>query len=160
MLRCLGALALVLIASLPAAAQSTLTGPTLFQFLPYFDGQSGAQTSIGVEQQPTLASGYISRASKMTITPIGNGSTVRVEAWLNLATADVTSPPPAKFSYILIAGLPPFDGNGLSWGFAGQYQGFQFAPGGMLSLDANSQLTDGNGGRWYVVVSYPDLCRR
>ncbi|HEY2071834.1 MAG TPA: hypothetical protein VGG48_19900 [Rhizomicrobium sp.] len=147
--------AALLVCAATTASADNLAVPTLFQIQPYFDSQSGAATNIGVERQPTLASGYTSRTSRMLVTPMGDGSVVRVEIWLNLATPDVTAVPTATHAYMLIAGLPPVDPTN-EFGFAGQYQGFQFATGGQLSLDTNAAMNDPNGSRWYVVVSYPD----
>ncbi|HEY2071627.1 MAG TPA: hypothetical protein VGG48_18855 [Rhizomicrobium sp.] len=151
----------VFIAPALAAPASTtypvLTGPTLYTITPYFDGQVGAATGAGAELRPVLADGYSAQRSTALIEPIGDGLVVRVEVWINLATDDITQP---GEGYMMIAGLPPMDGNvgagTAMFGFSGNFQGLQFLTGGNVSIDAAQSMNDTYGSRWFIVVSYPN----
>ncbi len=149
------AFAALAVLATPACA-APLAGPTMFKILPYLDGQSGAATDAGPEQLPVLASGYTDQLSNMLIEPVGDGSVVHVEVFVNLRTNDVTTIPTARHSYMLIAGLPPLDTYYATSGFAGHFEGVQFRPGGQVSLSGTPALNDTNGSRWYLTVSYPN----
>jgi hypothetical protein len=148
-------LAFALLFAQPALAAG-LTAPVFVQLKPYLDGQSGTTTATGVEQLPVMAAGYTDQISNMTLEPVGDGSIVHVTVDLNLRTDDITTAPSARFSYMLVAGLPPLDPAYTSWGYTGHFEGLQFAPGGQVSLSGSSALNNSGGSRWYITVSYPN----
>ncbi len=162
----IAALAAALFAAGPAGAAPPppLTIPTLYIFSPYMDGQVGPSSSSGPEARPSAPDGWGgSGRSTLLITPIGDGTVVKVDVQINLITDNISAiPNPGKsYNYMMVAGLPPLDGTvgaGIpEFGFGGHFEGLQTDPtanSANFTVDGSQAMNDANGSRWFVVCSF------
>jgi hypothetical protein len=151
-----------------AATLPVLTGPTLYKISPYLDFQVGGSSCVDLYGNPESCKGPEGRSTaatwnnntKLVLTPIGDGSVVKVEIKLVLRTTNIITIPNASspFNYIMLAGVPPISADQTpAASYAGDFEGLQVTAGttnANFNLDGNSANNTPDGGRFYMVCSF------